>query len=140
MTQVTYFIIGFLLLLMSIQDIRKREISNKYIVLLAIFSMIGGYVVRQLSWMDMLGGCSMGLCLVGISVLTREQIGAGDGLVVAALGLLIGAMKTLSMLSIASLLMAMVAIVLIVIRKGNKKMKLPFLPAISVGYVVCMMI
>lgn len=140
MTHMTYFIVGILLFIMSVQDIRKRAISNKYIVVLAIISAIGGFFVNQLTWMDMLGGCSMGLCLLGIAVLTREQIGTGDGLVVAALGLLLGAIQTLTMLSIASLLMAAFASLLIILKKGNKKLKLPFLPAISVGYVLCMLI
>lgn len=139
MIQVTYVIVGILLLVMSIQDIKKREISNRYIVILAMVCICGGLFFEQLSGMDVLSGCSIGLCLVGISVLTQEQIGIGDGLVVGALGLLMGGIKTITLLSIASLLMAALSIILIMFRRGTRKMKLPFLPAISVGYVLCLL-
>lgn len=139
MTQVTYVIVGILLLVMSIQDIKKREISNRYIAILAMVCICGGLFFEQLSGMDILSGCSIGLCLVGISVLTQEQIGIGDGLVVGALGLLMGGIKTITLLSIASLLMAALSIILIMFRRGTRKMKLPFLPAISVGYVLCLL-
>lgn len=139
MTQVTYVIVGILLLVMSIQDIKKREISNRYIAIFAMVCICGGLFFEQLSGMDILSGCSIGLCLVGISVLTQEQIGIGDGLVVGALGLLMGGIKTITLLSIASLLMAALSIILIMFRRGTRKMKLPFLPAISVGYVLCLL-
>lgn len=135
-----YIIVSILLLMMSIQDIKERSVSTVYIVILAVVCAMGGLFFIECSWMDQLGGCSVGLCLLGISVLTQEQIGAGDGLVVAALGLMTGAMKALTILSVASLLMAGVSIILIIIKKGTRKMKLPFLPAISVGYVICMWI
>lgn len=139
MTQVTYMIVGILLLVMSIQDIKRCEISNSYIVILAMVCVCSGAFFEQLSWMELLSGCSIGLCLVGISVLTKEQIGIGDGLVVGALGLLMGGIKTITLLSIASLIMAAVSIILIMFRRGTRKMKLPFLPVISVGYVLCML-
>lgn len=140
MTQVIYVIVGMLLLAMSVQDIRKRKISNRCIVVLAVVCGVGGFFFGKLSWVDMLSGCSMGLSLFGVSVLTQEQIGTGDGLVMAGLGLLMGVIKTLTILSIASLIMAFVSIILIIMRRGTRKMKLPFLPAISVGYVLCMLI
>lgn len=140
MTQLIYIIVGMLLLIMSIQDIRKCEISNRWIVILAVVCGVGGFCLRELSWVEILSGCSIGLCLLGVSILTQEQIGAGDGLVMAGLGLLMGVIKTLTILSVASLIMALVSIILIITRRGTRKMKLPFLPAISVGYVLCMLI
>lgn len=129
--------VGILLLVMSIQDIKACSVSNRYIAILAVVCVVGGSFGAGLSWMDLLGGCSIGLGLVGVSILTKEQIGVGDGLVIAALGLLLGTIRTLTILSIASIIMACVSIFFIIIKKGTKKMKLPFLPAISIGYVVC---
>ena len=140
MTYIIYIVVGILLLIMSVQDIKERSISNRYIAMLAAVCAVGGFLNAEQAWMEMLSGCSIGLCLMGVSVLTQEQIGAGDGLVVAALGLLTGAIKALTILSIASLIMAGVSILLISIRKGTRKMKLPFVPAISVGYVICICI
>lgn len=130
-------IIGILLLVMSIQDMKECRVSNIYIAMLAVVCVGGGIWDAGISWMDMLGGCSIGLGLVGVSVLTKEQIGVGDGLVIAALGLRSGMINILTILSMASLIMAGVSIFLIIIRKGTKKMKLPFLPAISIGYAIC---
>lgn len=138
MTQVIYAIVGILLLMMSVQDIKACKISNGYILVIAMVCGIGGCFFEKLSWIEMLSGCSVGFGLLGISVLTREQIGAGDGFVMAAIGLLVGAMKALTILSAASLMMAAVSVILIIIKRGTRNMRLPFLPAISIGYMLCM--
>ena len=72
-----------------------------------------------------------------MSIATREQIGRGDGIVIAAVGIALGARKCLLVVFTASFLMAAAAIVVLIFRKGGRQTRLPFLPAIFVGYAVC---
>ena len=74
--------------------------------------------------------------MLGISLLSEEQIGRGDGLVIAALGLFFGVRNTLGMVCFASLFMVPIALLIIVIKKEKKKIRLPFIPALFLGYVM----
>ena len=74
--------------------------------------------------------------MIGISIISGEQIGRGDGMVIAALGILCGVRNTLGIVCFASLFMLVPALVLVICKKGNKKTKLPFLPALFLGYLV----
>lgn len=129
--------IGILLLAAGITDIRKRQISRRWLILLLLVCCAviplkeGGGVV------DAVGGLAIGLCAIGVSVATREQIGKGDGIVIAAVGIALGTRRCLLVVFTASFMMAIAAIFVLIFRKGGRQTRLPFLPAIFVGYVLC---
>ena len=87
--------------------------------------------------MDAAGGLAIGLCTIGVSIASREQIGRGDGMVIAMLGFVMGVRKCLAVVGMASVLMCMAAIVVLVMKKGNRRTRLAFLPALFAGYVLC---
>ena len=87
--------------------------------------------------MDAAGGLAIGLCAIGISMASREQIGRGDGIVIAAVGFVLGVRKCLAVVSTASILMCAAAIIVLIMKKGNRRTRLAFLPALFAGYVVC---
>ena len=78
----------------------------------------------------------IGLCMIGISQISGEQIGKGDGMVIVALGILCGVRDTLGIVCFASLFMLIPAFILLVSKRGNKKTRVPFLPALFLGYVI----
>lgn len=131
-----YGLEGLLLLIAGIEDVKKREIRVIYIVAMAMVACCGCIVRQGQSWYGALGGMAIGLCMFGISIISEEQIGKGDGLVIAALGILCGVRNTLGMVCFASLFMLPVAFVIILLKKGRKKIRLPFLPALFLGYVM----
>ena len=131
-----YGLEGLLLLLAGVEDVRKREIRVIYIVAMALVACCGCIFRQGHSWYGALGGLFIGLCMFGISIISEEQIGKGDGLVIAALGILHGVKNTLGMVCFASLFMLPVAFVVIILKKGKKKIRLPFLPALFLGYVM----
>ena len=74
---------------------------------------------------------------MGISKLGREQVGMGDGMIIALTGLFLGMNGCFIMVCTASFVMVFIAAAVLILKKGNKYTKLPFLPALFVGYIVC---
>ena len=89
---------GTYLVLNSILDIRKKEVSIK---LSGIYAVIGILVIGMNR--ERVFGVVLGLIIVFIAKLYKE-IGIGDGIVIIVLGLLLGLMNTLNILLIASIL------------------------------------
>lgn len=131
-----YGLEGLLLFLAGIEDVRKQEIRMIYIAAMGIVACCGCLFRQNHNWYGALGGLLIGLCMLGISMISEEQMGKGDGLVTAALGILCGVRNTLGIVCFASLFMLPVAFVVILFKKGKKKIRLPFLPALFLGYIM----
>lgn len=130
--------IGLLLFVAGIMDIRTRQISRKQILLLLIVCCTVIPFKENLNLLDTVGGGTIGLCAIGLSIATREQVGKGDGIVIAAVGIALGARRCLWVVFAASFVMCVAAILVLLLRRGGRQTKLPFLPAVFVGYVLCM--
>lgn len=130
-------IIGGLLFIAGITDIRKRMVSKRLLWILFMVCLVAVLFMTENSILSIMGGLAVGFCAIGISVASKEQIGKGDGIVITAIGLVLGARKCLLVVCIACLLMSFIAIVILLFRRGNRHTRLPFLPAIFAGYVFC---
>ena len=131
-----YGIEGLLLFMAGIEDIRKKEIPFFYIILMGIVALGGSLLRENHSWYGSLGGFLIGVCMIGIAYASAEHIGRGDGMVIAALGILCGVRNTLGIVCFASLFMLVLAFGLIITKKAGKKTRLPFLPSLFLGYVM----
>lgn len=127
--------VGILLFFAGIRDFRKREISRRQILILTLICLIGIPFKTHFGLWNALGGAAVGLCIVGISIASRGQIGRGDGMVLGAIGLLLGFRGCLAVACLASWIMAIISATLLILKKGNRHTKLPFLPALFVGYI-----
>ena len=130
-----YVITIIAMFLLAVEDIRRKEMSWWKLGVLACICLIGCICMPQKDLWSMAGGLMIGLCMVGISFLSKEQIGIGDGVVTGMLGCLLGARGCLVMLCIASCLMAVISIGILILKKGNRKTTLPFVPALLGGYI-----
>ena len=72
-----------------------------------------------------------------LSAITGGKIGAGDGFVLAALGLGLGFYRTMFLWVMALCLAAVCAICLLALKKAGRKTELPFVPFLFLGYVIC---
>ena len=131
-------LIGVLLFVAGIVDIRKRQISSVQLVFLLLVCCAVLPLKEDLNTFDAVGGLTIGLCAIGVSVATREQIGKGDGIVIAALGIALGVRRCLWIVFAASFMMCAAAIIVLLLKRGSRQTKLPFLPAIFAGYLLCM--
>ena len=130
-------IIGVLLFTAGIIDIRKQMVSRRLLSILFLVCLATVPFMTERNILNTIGGLTIGLCVIGISITSKEQIGKGDGIVITAIGLVLGARRCLIVVCIASLLMSLVAISILLFRRGNRQTRLTFLPAVFAGYVFC---
>ena len=80
------------------------------------------------------------LSCVLFRVLKAEAIGFGDGLVMLSINFVFGGEWTISIFCISFLLCGIVSGVLMVIKKANRKTRIPFIPFLASGTLVQLML
>ena len=133
--RIIYMMTIAVMILLSVEDVRRKELSWWKLGMLGGICLVGGICMPQKDFWSMAGGVLIGLCMIGISFLSREQIGMGDGVITGLLGCLLGARGCLVMLCIASGIMAVISIGILLLKKGNRRTMLPFAPALLGGYI-----
>ena len=127
------------LLFSSLLDIRKREIS---IPVTLMFGLAGvAYSIKTGRTMtDYLIPLGIGILILGGSVLTRGQVGMGDGWMLLALGCMLRMECYIQMACIGMLLAAAYSGVLMLVFRKNRKTEIPLVPFLLLGYVGGMVI
>ncbi len=127
------------LLFSSFLDIRKREISIPVTLLFGLAGVV--YSVRTGRTMtDYLIPLGIGILILGGSVLTRGQVGMGDGWMLLALGCMLRMECYIQMACIGVLLAAAYSGVLMLVFRKNRKTEIPLVPFLLLGYVGGMII
>lgn len=118
----------------SICDWRYREISVVMTLLGIIFSGFLFIFMPSYTIWEVLGGIGIGIFLIVCSLVTKGQIGIGDGIICCFTGLCGGFFDTLGMLLTGLFFSAAVSAVLLITKKAGRKTKIPFVPFLFVGY------
>lgn len=126
---------GMILFMASIEDWKKKQIHIGYLIAMAVVSM-AGIIIENKSWYEAIVGASIGICMFGLAMLTNEQIGKGDGLLVAAMGCYLGIRECLSIISTASFILCIISVMLIIVKKCRKETRLAFIPIIFTAYMI----
>lgn len=127
------------LLFSSFLDIRKREISIPVTLLFGLAGVV--YSVRTGRTMtDYLIPLGIGILILVGSVLTRGQVGMGDGWMLLALGCMLRMECYIQMACIGMLLAAAYSGVLMLVFRKNRKTEIPLVPFLLLGYVGGMII
>ena len=127
------------LLFSSFLDIRKRVISIPVTLLFGLAGVV--YSVRTGRTMtDYLIPLGIGILILGGSVLTRGQVGMGDGWMLLALGCMLRMECYIQMACIGMLLAAAYSGVLMLVFRKNRKTEIPLVPFLLLGYVGGMII
>ena len=132
------FVLVFLLL-NSITDIRKKKVNiglAAVFVLLAAILIMTGVGIRPL---DALLGTLIGIAMLGLSKLTGEKIGYGDGIVIAVTGLFLGLFSNFVLICITSFLSGVFGIVLMLFKKADKNTEIPMAPFMAAAMAVMML-
>jgi leader peptidase (prepilin peptidase)/N-methyltransferase len=131
----TEFIIAFcFVLICTITDIKTKTIYWEW---LGVFCFVG---VLYCLYMERTVPAVMysvipGIILVIISVISREAIGKGDGLMVINLGIILGAEKIIGVLMISLIICAVASLIMLVSKKVSKKYEMPFAPFLMLAVV-----
>lgn len=131
---------GGYLCVVSMWDIRKREIPVWLIAAGGILSVSLGYFHGKIPLVLMVTGALVGGVFLLISRLTQEAFGYGDSLMIAVTGVYLGFWNVLYLLVWAYVLAAVFA-GYVLIRKGfQKDAAFPFVPFLLAAYIgiVCL--
>lgn len=142
---VYYIFVGVLFLYCSVQDIRRKEISNigllasmgMVVLLLLLDGVINGnlFSAEALLWKK-IWGLLPGICVCILSYVTRGAIGKGDGYLLCVSGLALGVEANLAILFYGLLTAGFCSAVLLALRMVKRKTKLPFVPFLCGGYLM----
>ena len=117
----------FILLLASITDFRKREVPYTYIILILLTALIDFRVLNMLG------------ALISVPFYFAQKdgrcMGGGDVMIVAALGFSMGFPQTLVTV-ITGCTVFITAGLITEHRKGKEQKLFPFVPALTIGFIV----
>lgn len=137
-----YIILFIYLFLMSIYDIRKKEIQIE-ISVVTIVVLAAGQICRiacgEQIWYLAFTGVIEGGLLIGLSKITKGQVGIGDGIVFITSGVMFGFFENGILLFLSLVFAAVAGVFLLLLRRVGRKDMIPFVPFIFVGYgVMCL--
>lgn len=128
-------LMGIWLLWCSVQDIKEKKISIILltaggVLLSALFLLTGGIAVTS-----RLSGLLLGLLLLAVGRLFKDQIGAGDGAIICITGICLGFAKNLNLMLLGLSLAAILSLFLLIFKKAGRKDTIPFVPFLLFSYL-----
>lgn len=132
---ITTYLVMVWLMFCSWQDIKSKQVNSILILGGGIIIFLSSIITGNISIENRVAGLSLGMCLLILNRITRNQIGVGDGLVISILGLSLG-FKVNAFILVYSLTCSTIfSIFLLVICKVKGKSSFPFIPFILLSYV-----
>lgn len=142
MGKAEYFILiltGIYLAAMALSDGKNKKIPI-FPGIICMTVVIAFQVINKNSPEKWLPGIIIGIFIYIISLVSRGQVGMGDGFVYLVSGVALGFGRNLELFAISLLLASVVALYLIVVKKAGRKARMPFIPFTAIAYGVVMMI
>lgn len=128
-------VITCILGLLAIVDFKKKQVSNVLLLIVSGIVTINYAIFKPVTVMALIGGILIGIILLGISYITRQKIGSGDGLLVMILGAYLGFEGIGVVLLYALTLSAIWSGLLLMIKKVNRHYEVAFIPFIFIGHI-----
>lgn len=129
------FSILLLLLPSALLDIKQKKIWLPWLGAFFVESVVL-LLIGVSNWNIFVFGMLPGVVLIVVSIVTRGEIGLGDGYLVCVLGSLVGLKDIVNILTWAILLLAVTGIFLVVVKHWGRKSTLPFVPFLLVAYIM----
>ena len=121
--------------ILSVIDCKRKYFKRGELVLAVLVMLIAGIFADITVWNRLAGGLLGGI-LVGFSVLSREQLGKGDALLLLFCGLASGIYSVTVLLTLAFAMAAVFGGLLLCCKKIKKTTRLPFLPFLFVAQLI----
>lgn len=128
-------LIGLLLIIVAVQDIRWKKIRIWIVILCGILLGICIPFCPVLSVWNRIGGVFLGIGVVLLSKATGGKIGMGDGLVLVVTGMGLGFWGNIELFALALSIAAVFSIGLLVLRRADRKKAIPFMPFLCLAYI-----
>lgn len=126
----------------ALWDAMKKEVPLAVVwagMITAVLLHVAGLMEKG-NWFTLGISLLPGAMFWGISFMTREKVGYGDGWVLVMIGLFAGFSKCLQILLIGLVIESMVLLVLLAFHKVQKDGEVPFVPflLLGLGVVICL--
>lgn len=128
-------VITIFLILSTLLDLRKKEVNISLCISVALIGLIYGIFINKTDLLSIILGIIPGIFLMLTSIVTNEEIGKGDAVILSTIGIFLGLKKTILVLIYALFMTVIIGGILLLIRKKNKKYKIPFVPFILCSYI-----
>lgn len=134
---IAVLIICWILLELSISDIKYRIVPDQLLVLLAVSAV--GVIQYHTGWLDILCGASLGIGIMGVTALIgkamykRDAVGGGDIKLFGALGLVLGVRGVLTVFMLSALISGAHMVFLLATRRIKRKDTIPMVPYIALA-------
>ncbi len=115
-------------------DVRERQIS----LLISGIAGVGGLLlilIGNISVKEAAMGACIGAILLLLSILTRDAIGFGDGLLIVVTGCYLGGKDNLLLVGGGFFLAAIFGMSVLIIKKADRKKEFPFVPFLLLSYI-----
>lgn len=128
-------VITIFLILSTLIDLRKKEVNISLCISVALVGLIYEIFISKTDILSIILGILPGIFLMLTSIVTNEEIGKGDAAILSTIGIFLGLKKTILVLIYALFSAIIIGVILLLIRKKNKKYKIPFVPFILFSYI-----
>lgn len=128
-------VITIFLILSTLIDLRKKEVNISLCISVALVGLIYEIFISKTDILSIILGILPGIFLMLTSIVTNEEIGKGDAAILSTIGIFLGLKKTILVLIYALFSTIIIGGILLLIRKKNKKYKIPFIPFILFSYI-----
>ena len=129
-------LLAVIMIICAVVDIKKKEIPVWIFVMLGITALTGSIWGGGYGLYQMAAGVIPGILLLGLARITEQSIGYGDGIVLAEIGCMTGAGICIIILAGALALAGFFSMGMLVIKKVDKKYKIPFIPFLTTVYII----
>lgn len=128
--------LGILLTAGAVQDIQVKRIYTWFIAAAALPVAACIPFCTGISWAERTAGALVGVGVIILSKATGGKIGLGDGLVLCVTGMALGFWCNMELFTLSLLAAALVSIVLLILRRADRKKRIPFIPFLLFGHIL----
>lgn len=134
MNKIVHICLIIILGVICVFDIKRKKIPVYMLIILAAAGIISNFTVGEFDIEKRIIAMLPGMILLIVSMITKQQIGYGDGMIILIMGLYIDIDDILSIVLSSFLLSSIAAIILMTVFKKKKNFEMAFSPFLLIGY------
>lgn len=134
MYKIVHICLIIILGVICVFDIKRKKIPVYMLIILAAAGIISNFTIGEFDIEKRIIAMLPGMILLIVSMITKQQIGYGDSLIILIMGLYIDIDDILSIVLSSFLLSSIAAIILMTVFKKKKNFEMAFSPFLLIGY------
>ena len=127
------------LIALSISDLEDQTVPVWLLISYIMAGVLYLSLFRRAEPVPYLYGAAVGMISMGVSKITREQIGIGDSYLFIGLGVWLGMDTLLNIIFYSCFAVLVIGGIRVLFKKATWKAKYPFIPFVLVGHMVLLL-